>query len=129
MSEPPAIRTARPADIETVLAFWTETAEGTGISDDVADVTVHFIAGDCRQCSCPQGGVQGPWGVPGTVAGTWEDAPAQAPGGLSCPAEAGARRGFRGAGRTLACSQGPPSKGLTSVAREHSGSSNLMGSQ
>jgi hypothetical protein len=54
----------------------------------------------------PRGGAQGPRGVPGTVAGTGEDWPAQA--GLSRPAEVGAGRGLRGAGRTLACHHGPP---------------------
>jgi ribosomal protein S18 acetylase RimI-like enzyme len=32
-------RTARPADVPAVLAFWREAAEGTSISDDVAGVT------------------------------------------------------------------------------------------
>ncbi|MCQ8190344.1 GNAT family N-acetyltransferase [Streptomyces rugosispiralis] len=32
------IRTAAPADLDTVLAFWKEAAEGTSISDDRAGV-------------------------------------------------------------------------------------------
>ncbi|MFF9362569.1 hypothetical protein ACF1AN_15090 [Streptomyces griseoluteus] len=34
----PSIRHAVPADIDTVLAFWGEAAEGTSISDDHAGV-------------------------------------------------------------------------------------------
>ncbi|MFD7733044.1 GNAT family N-acetyltransferase [Kitasatospora phosalacinea] len=32
------LRAARPADIDAVLAFWAESAEGTSISDDRAGV-------------------------------------------------------------------------------------------